>query len=458
MNCKFCNEPLEEGVTVCPNCQAEQPQLEEDITLCPDCPQEEFPVEEAVSTAPAKPKLWKLILAVVGCLVLLGVLTVSVLEGMGIDATGKIAGIFQKEEAPGKEDAPKEEDLSGDSDVVVATIGDRELTNGELQVYYWTHVFDYINYYYYSELGFDMEKPLDEQIKDEKTQETWHDYFLDMALNSWHRYEAMAMIAQESGHTLSKETQDYLDNLETYLTETATQSGFEDADAMIADRFGPGCALRHYAEFMENYCIGLDFFDLIAADVAPTDKEIDAYYAENEKEMKEAGASKEDGNVASVRHILISPKGEKDATTFTDAQWAAALASAEALLEQWKAGDATEESFTELAIAHSEDPGVAENSGLYAGISKTANYVESFKAWAIDPARTEGETGIVKTDYGYHIMYYISGEPMWKSTCYEAIITQRISAKIDTVTKENPVTSDADKVVLGDALANKTVN
>ena len=49
-----------------------------------------------------------------------------------------------------------------------------------------------------------------------------------------------------------------------------------------------------------------------------------------------------------------------------------------------------------------------ENQGLYSDISADSSYVESFEAWAIDPARTVGETGIVETEYGYHIMYFSS--------------------------------------------------
>lgn len=425
MNCKFCDKPIEEGSVFCPHCGKKQ-------------------------TAPAKPKLWKLIVAGIGCLVLAGVLTVSVLEGMGIDATGKIAGIFQKKET--QEDAlEKKEDHS---DVVVATIGDRELTNGELQVYYWTSVFDYINYYS-SNLGFDAKKPLNEQVKDTKTGQTWQDYFLDMALKSWHRYEAMSIIAQKAGHKLTKDTQDYLDNLETYLSQTAKDNGFESTDAMIADRFGEGCALRHYAAFMEGYCIGLDFFDMISADVAPTDADIDAYYAEHEEELKKANASKADGNISSVRHILICPKGEEDSKVYTDAQWAEALKKAEEVLKEWKSGAATEQSFIELVKTKTEDTASISTGGLYEGVTKNSGYVTEFEDWARDPARTVGETGIVKTQYGYHIMYYVSGQPMWKSTCKEALITERISAKVDVAVEENPMTSDLTKVVLSDALSNK---
>ena len=33
--------------------------------------------------------------------------------------------------------------------------------------------------------------------------------------------------------------------------------------------------------------------------------------------------------------------------------------------------------------------------------------VTNFNDWCFDSARTAGETGIVETEYGYHIMYYV---------------------------------------------------
>ena len=33
--------------------------------------------------------------------------------------------------------------------------------------------------------------------------------------------------------------------------------------------------------------------------------------------------------------------------------------------------------------------------------------MEAFRDWAIDPERKAGDTGIVETPYGQHIMYYV---------------------------------------------------
>ena len=105
---------------------------------------------------------------------------------------------------------------------------------------------------------------------------------------------------------------------------------------------------------------------------------------------------------------------------------------AEALLEEWKNGDATEESFAELAKENSADTGSAADGGLIEDITSSSGYVETFRDWATDPSRQEGDTGIVQNTgssiKGYHIMYYIPAKPHWKFTAENALRNQDFSA------------------------------
>ena len=169
MNCKFCNEELPENVTLCPACGGENLEEEtetvvEEMTAEPseevtgEASEEviEEQMEETDLPAPApkqKPKVWMVILAVVGAIALIGVLIGALLYG--VKATGKKA---QSYTASG-EAAVKARD------VVVATVGDVELTNSELQIYFWQSVDEFYNYYgYYMDAEtLDMEKPLDQQ-------------------------------------------------------------------------------------------------------------------------------------------------------------------------------------------------------------------------------------------------------------------------------------------------------
>lgn len=109
---------------------------------------------------------------------------------------------------------------------------------------------------------------------------------------------------------------------------------------------------------------------------------------------------------ADVRHLLVQYGDDKTASR----------EEAEALLEEWRANGATEEAFIELVKVHTDDVASAEAGGLYEGINSSSSYVPEFLEWAIAPHKY-GDTGIVETTYGYHIMFYVGGDstPSWES-------------------------------------------
>lgn len=115
-----------------------------------------------------------------------------------------------------------------------------------------------------------------------------------------------------------------------------------------------------------------------------------------------------------VRHILAAFEGgttdDNGTTTYSDEEKAAAKEAAEALLEQWKSGDATEDSFAQLANTESAD-GDGTTGGLYEDIYP-GQMVDPFEDWCYDETRTPGDTGIVESEYGYHVMYFVGNSDM----------------------------------------------
>ena len=115
--------------------------------------------------------------------------------------------------------------------------------------------------------------------------------------------------------------------------------------------------------------------------------------------------------LVNVRHILVAFEGGKyDSTTqttiYSDEEKAAAKKAAEELLAQWQAGAKTEESFGELANKESDDlGGEVTNGGLYEDIFP-GQMVTNFNDWCFEEGRKVGDTGIVETSYGYHVMYF----------------------------------------------------
>ena len=124
---------------------------------------------------------------------------------------------------------------------------------------------------------------------------------------------------------------------------------------------------------------------------------------------------------SNVRHILISfTDNASSSSEATDEQKKAAKASADKIYKEWQSGAKTEDSFAALAKEKSKDTGSAADGGLISGITSSANYVESFRNWATDSSRNVGDTGIVESEYGYHIMYYSGSDYAWKSAIRSA--------------------------------------
>lgn len=113
--------------------------------------------------------------------------------------------------------------------------------------------------------------------------------------------------------------------------------------------------------------------------------------------------------LVNVRHILIQPEGGTyDSTTgmtnYTDAELAEAKLEAETLLNEFKEGKATSMDFADLANEHSAD-GDGTTGGLYENVVP-GQMVANFDAWCFEEGRKAGDTGLVQSDYGWHIMYY----------------------------------------------------
>lgn len=128
-----------------------------------------------------------------------------------------------------------------------------------------------------------------------------------------------------------------------------------------------------------------------------------------------------------VRHILTLTGDNADASK----------ATAEANLAEWKAGEATAESFAAMAKERSEDTGSAASGGLISGVAQDGTYVQPFQDWCFEAGRAVGDTGIVESSYGYHVMYLDSfGGPYWKQMVTSDLQSHRYSEWISALTAD----------------------
>ena len=151
-----------------------------------------------------------------------------------------------------------------------------------------------------------------------------------------------------------------------------------------------------------------------------------------------------------VRHVLIMPEGADSsnirAETFDEAAWETSRVKAEELLTAWEAGDKSEESFAQLAVDHSQD-GSAVNGGLYTDVVK-GQMVEAFENWCFDETRAYGDYGIVKTEFGYHLMFYVGSRPVWVEYAESDLMNQRASELLNTLLAKYTMEADFENILL----------
>ncbi|MDY4491166.1 MAG: peptidylprolyl isomerase [Candidatus Faecousia sp.] len=438
---------------------------------------------------------------------------------------------------------------------VAMTVGDETVSSAEMSYYF----SDYCRNYYSQNSTFlqyimDPTSPLDSQVYNPETGETWADFMLKMAQDNVRSIYALSSAAEAAGHTLSEDEEAGIDDTISTMQLYAQLYGFSDLETYLKAMYGKGSTEESYREYCRRSTLANSYYNAYSESLSYDDAALreaeqdnyDAYssftyysyylsaskfleggttdengattYSDEERAAAEAAAeaavktladpetitspealdeaiaalsinqgsetpvtstiyedklytsidtdvaawlagSRKEGDLTAiaktsvstddsgaevttvsgyyvvwfisrndneepldnVRHILVAFEGgttdSNGVTTYSDEEKAAALAGAEDILAQWKAGDATEDSFAALAAENTDDTASAETGGLYEDISPASSYVTAFKEWALDSSRKPGDTGIVETEYGYHVMYY----------CGESALTYRDS-------------------------------
>ena len=159
--------------------------------------------------------------------------------------------------------------------------------------------------------------------------------------------------------------------------------------------------------------------------------------------LKTEKASLENDETYTVRHILIEPESDDSSSStsstkkkFTDAQWKAAKKKTDKIVAEFNKSDKSEYSFAKLAEQYSTDTASTSSGssdsfgGLYEGVV-LGQMVDEFETWATDDSRKYGDVDIVKSDYGYHIMFFINDCPKYESKIITQIKSDNLSNMVD---------------------------
>ena len=409
-----------------------------------------------------------------------------------------------------------------------ATIDGVKYTAADVAYYYSGQYQTAYQYAAYGMSSFDASKDPKDQVYDEESGQTWHEYFIEQALDSLKTYVTVEKKAKADGYVMSQEGEDSVASYKDSLNSSLAASNYPNMKSYLRAVFGSMMTEKDFDRCLQREIYVNDYMNSVQDGYTYTDQQLEDYYKEHadqldsfnfdqltlratvattdadgktiemtddEKAAKleqakaetkaiaeeikarvDAGeemealaeeyadkiystqldatrtgtglnsslsdwflsADRKEGDTtlgeydggssaytyyvarfisrqrdetatANVRHILFSGEDEES--------MAQAKTQAEAMLDSWKKGEATEDSFAQLARENSADTGSASSGGLIEGITPTSSYVENFLNWSVDPGRQPGDTGIVESEYGYHVMYFSSwGDPQWKTT------------------------------------------
>lgn len=476
--CKFCQADLAENGTFCPSCgrnnTEEETVTEEAAAAGETAAEETVPAAENAPEKEASAKKvtpTKLALAIAAVVVLIGVLIAMLVPGMTQkaedpasdptaaveeSAVATVPADGNPEDATCKGTYTVADDVAiADKDVVVARIGDAELTNGQLRIYYRSALSSFLN----TEYGYmmmmygilDYTKPLDTQLYSQEDSMTWQQFFVKYALENWQLTCALAFEAEKNGTPMSAEDQEYLENLGDSLTELAESNGM-NIDDMLKSDFGAGVGFEDFLGYQKMYMEGNPYYVAMTGDMKATDEELEAYFKENEETYSASGVTMET-KLVDVRHILIQVEGgtadESGNVTYSEEDWASCQAEAQAILDQWLAGDKSEDSFAALANEKSEDPGSNTVGGLYEDVYE-GQMVAPFEEWCFDETRQYGDTGLVQTSYGYHVMFYVGSDLMWKQYAETDWLNAQIAEFLDKIVENYPMDVTYENITLGE--------
>ncbi|MBN1892349.1 MAG: peptidylprolyl isomerase [Clostridiales bacterium] len=208
---------------------------------------------------------------------------------------------------------------------------------------------------------------------------TWGDYLVQYAEEEIQRNYIMGALAEENGMAISAETQQSIESSMEQIDTQATSLGMT-GDGYIEQYCGDKMTLERFKKMIQTFYLA----DLYATE-----------FVENYT------FSEEETVLPIVRHILYgAPRNGLREQDATEEEIATALANAESTLEAVEDYD----DMVLIGDKHTRDQTALESAEYT--VSR-GEMVEEFEQWCFDSAREIGDKEIVRTDFGFHVMFFV---------------------------------------------------
>lgn len=353
---------------------------------------------------------------------------------------------------------------------VVATIGDVELTNAQLQIYYWMAVNTYRAEDH--EIAPDWDQDLDLQLCElENETISWQQYFLRSALNTWHTHQAAVMLSENTtypteeayqiiekkhkeniseetayldvlygynmNYTIDPQHQAYLDQLESNMNSMANEAGYESLSDLVKEMAGIGTNAEYLLNYAELVNKGYMFLETTSYRMEVSKSDVTAYFEAHADEYAADGITADSGKSVTIRHILVAGDSESSKST------------AQSYLTRWQK-NATETYFGELAHQVSEDIATNKSGGLYRNLYE-GQLTGELNDWCFSDERQPGNAALVKSDAGYHVVYFQSAAERWYVEAERDLLNQNLCQLITDAMETYPMTVDYRSILICNA-------
>jgi len=357
-------------------------------------------------------------------------------------------------------------------EAVVATAGQAQLTNAQLQAWYWAVAAQYVRTQ--NTQTPDLTRPLDTQVcQVDASVNSWQQYFLELALQTWHSVQALTEQARITelpteeayqpnadtharcmtgmpatkflyGYDKTYETntmhQAYLDAIPEMLEALALEHGFADVSALAREAFGT--TPENLEAFAQQYNYAYMYLTFLGYGLEIPEEEVEAWYQQNLESYVSQGITRDSGSCVDIRNILLLPEGD----------WDACEEQANALLKRWEQKTwETEAEFAELAYRNSQDRGVYYG-GKYSGLTRE-QLPATLADWCFAEERSHGDTAVLRSEQGVHILFFSQSRELWQVRAEKDLIQERYRQWIREAREKLPMEVDYSAICLTEAEA-----
>ena len=294
---------------------------------------------------------------------------------------------------------------------VAITIGDYEVNSVQLNYFYIDTVSEYCN-----QLGdyvayvIDTTKPLNKQVVNTETGETWADSFLKTAESTLKRTYALYNLAMDKGFKLDEEDEKSIDTQITNMEFYAMYYGYADVENYLQGVYGNGADVESYKEYQRINLIADRYYAEYADSLDYNDDQIREYEAGKDGEGEDAKDRFHNFSSVTYSYYYLpytkwAPEKDADGKKieYTDAQLKEAREKAKAAAEALAAGkfedlDAFDKAIGALEI--NKDEKTKPTATRYEEQLVTSVSNTNFRDWLITEGLKDGDMTVIENATG----------------------------------------------------------